>query len=57
MSDRPFLKVYKDLKDLKLSPTELLIYCQIAEFINNTGTCYMTDAQFAEEFNIGTTTV
>lgn len=55
--DGPFLKVYKSLKELKLSPTELLIYCQIIEFINNTGTCYMTDAQFAGEYNIGTTTV
>lgn len=56
-SDRPFLKLYKDLKDLKLSPVELIIYCQITEFINNTGTCYMTDAQFADEYNISSKTV
>lgn len=56
-SDRPFLKLYKDLKNLKLSLTELVIYCQIIEFINNTGTCYMTDAQFADEYNISSKTV
>lgn len=25
--DGPFLKVYKSLKEFKLTPTELLIYC------------------------------
>lgn len=55
--DGPFLKVYKSLKEFKLTPTELLIYCQIVEYIKNTGTCYMTDAQFAEEYNISAKTV
>lgn len=52
-----FLKVDKELFNKGLNPTEILIMAQITEFINNTGECYMTDAQFAESFGVSVNTI
>ena len=52
-----FLKVNKDLFNLELNPTEILILAQVIEFNTNTGECFMTDAQFAKNYNVSVSTV
>lgn len=52
-----FLKINKDLFKLKLNPTEILILAQIMEFNTNTGDCYVTDKQFADNFSVSESTI
>ncbi len=53
-----FLKVDKDLLfNSGLNPTEILIYAQVAEFIRNTGDCFMKDETFAEYFGVSPKTI
>lgn len=52
-----FLKVDKDLFNSGLSPIEILVYSQIAEFNTNTGDCFVSDKQFAEWFGVSESTV
>lgn len=51
-----FLKIDKDLFKLKLNPTEILVLAQVMEFDRN-AVCYMTDAQFAENFGVSAKTI
>lgn len=52
-----FLKVDKDLFNSGLSPIEILVLSQVTEFHNNKVQCYMTDAQFAENFGVSAKTI
>ena len=52
-----FLKVDKDLFNLGLNPTEILIYAQVAEFNRTTGDCFMSDKAFAEMLGVSDKTV
>ena len=52
-----FLKINKDLFKLKLNPTEILILAQIMEFNTNTGDCYVTDKQFADNYSVSESTI
>ena len=52
-----FLKVNKDLFGSGLNPVEILIYSQIAEFEQNTGICFITDEQLAEQFGVSVSTI
>ena len=55
--DFDFLAVNKDFFKLGLNPTEILILSQIAEFIRNTGDCFMSDKAFAEAFGVSESTI
>lgn len=52
-----FLKVNKDLFKLGLNPTEILILAQVIEFNTNTGNCFITDKQLAEQFGVSESTI
>lgn len=52
-----FLKVEKSLFGKGLSPIELLVYSQIAEFVRNTGDCFMSDAAMAQNFGVSDKTI
>lgn len=52
-----FLKVNKDLFKLGLNPTEILILAQIMEFNTNTGDCFISDKQLAENFGVSDKTI
>ena len=52
-----FLKVNKDLFQLGLNPTELLVLAQIMEFQTNTKNCFISDKALAEQFNVSEKTV
>lgn len=52
-----FMKVNKDLFKLGLNPAEILILAQVIEFDTNTGNCFITDKQLAEQFGISESTV
>ena len=52
-----FLKVDKDLFSKGLNPTEILILAQIIEFDTNTGDCFISDKQLAEQFGVSIKTV
>lgn len=52
-----FLRVDKDLFNKGLSPIEILIIAQIAEFEKNSGDCYMSDKVFSEQFGVSEKTV
>lgn len=52
-----FLKVSKDLFKKGLNPTEILILAQIIEFETNTGDCFISDKQLAEQFGVSESTI
>ena len=52
-----FLKINKDLFKLELNPTEILVLAQIMEFNTNTGDCFITDKQLAQQFNVSEKTI
>ena len=52
-----FLKVNKDLFKLGLNPTEILILAQVMEFNNNTGDCFISDKQLAENYGVSEKTI
>jgi DNA-binding MarR family transcriptional regulator len=52
-----FLKVDKDLFNSGLNPIEILVLSQVIEFENNKAQCFMTDAQFAENFGVSAKTI
>lgn len=52
-----FLKVNKGLFKMGLNPTEILVLAQITEYQTNNKICYMTDAQFAEDFGVSAKTI
>lgn len=52
-----FLKINKDLFKLELNPTEILVLAQIMEFNTNTGDCFITDKQLAEQFGVSESTI
>ena len=52
-----FLKVDKDLFNSGLNPIEILVLSQIIEFESNKVQCFMTDAQFAENFGVSAKTI
>lgn len=52
-----FLKINKDLFKLGLNPTEILILAQVMEFQTNTGICFITDKQLAEQFGVSESTI
>ena len=52
-----FLKVNKGLFSMGLNPTEILILAQIIEFETNTGICFISDKQLAEQFGVSESTI
>ncbi len=52
-----FMKVNKDFFKLGLNPTEILILAQVMEFNTNTGNCFITDKQLAEQFGVSDKTI
>lgn len=52
-----FMKVSKDLFNLGLNPNQILILAQVMEFNTNTGDCFISDKQLAEQFGISESTV
>ncbi len=52
-----FLKVNKDLFSYGLNPTEILILAQIIEFETNTGDCFISDRQLADNFGVSESTI
>lgn len=52
-----FLKVNKGLFSMGLNPTEILILSQIIEFQTNTGICFISDKQLAEQFGVSESTI
>ena len=52
-----FLKVDKDLFGKGLSPIEILVLSQITEFNTNTGDCFISDKQLAEQFGVSESTI
>ena len=52
-----FLKVNKDLFNLGLNPTEILLISQIMEFNTNTGDFFMSDKVLAEQFGVSDKTI
>ena len=56
MSDK-FLRIFKDWFLLGLSPIEVMVMAQIAEYNINNRECYETDAQFAKDFNVSESTI
>ena len=52
-----FMKVNKDFFKLGLNPTEILILAQVMEFNTNTGICFITDKQLAEQFGVSDKTI
>lgn len=54
---KTFLKIDKALFGKGLSPIELLIFSQVFEFNTNTGDCFISDKQLAEQFGVSESTV
>lgn len=52
-----FLKVDKTLFKQGLSPLEILLIAQIAEFNNNTGDCFISDKTLADNFGVSESTI
>lgn len=52
-----FLKVDKDLFGVGLNPIEILIVSQVIEFNTNTGDCFISDKQLADQFGVSDKTV
>ncbi len=52
-----FLKVSKDLFSKGLNPTEILILAQVMEFQTNTGDCFISDQQLAQQFGVSESTI
>lgn len=52
-----FLAVSKDLFNLKLNPTEILVLAQIMEFQRNTNDCFISNKKLAEQFGVSESTV
>jgi DNA-binding MarR family transcriptional regulator len=52
-----FLQINKDLFELGMNPTEIIILAQVMEFNRNTGDCFMSDKQFAAMLNVSDKTV
>lgn len=52
-----FLKVNKDLFNLGLNPTEILVLAQIIEFNTNTGDCFISDKALAQSFGVSEKTI
>lgn len=52
-----FLKVNKDLFNLGLNPTEILILAQVMEFNTNTGSCFISDKVLADNFGVSEKTI
>lgn len=52
-----FLKVNKDLFNVGLNPTEILILSQVMEFQTNTGDCFISDKVLADNFGVSESTV
>ena len=52
-----FLKVNKDLFNIGLSPIEILLVSQVAEFQTNTGICFISDKTLAENFGVSESTI
>ena len=50
-----YTPIYEPMLKLKLSPAELLVYALIYDCQDKT--CYMNNAQIAEEYNISAKTV
>lgn len=52
-----FLKVDKDLFNKGLNPVEILVLSQVIEFNTNTGDCFISDKQLAEQFGVSDKTI
>lgn len=52
-----FLQVNKGLFKKGLTPIEILVYAQVAEFIRTTGECFISDAVMAENFGVSAKTI
>lgn len=52
-----FMKVNKDLFNLGLNPTEILILAQVIEFNTNTGDCFISDKVLADNFGVSESTI
>ena len=52
-----FLRVNKDLFTMGLNPVEILILAQVMEFQTNTGDCFISDKQLAEQFGVSESTI
>lgn len=52
-----FLAVSKELFNLKLNPTEILVLAQIMEFQRNTNDCFISNKKLAEQFGVSESTV
>lgn len=52
-----FLKVDKGLFSMGLNPVEILILAQVTEFLTNTGDCFISDKQLAEQFGVSESTI
>ena len=52
-----FLKVDKDLLGKGLTPIEILIVAQIAEFQTNTGDCFISDKALADNYGVSESTI
>lgn len=52
-----FLQVNKDLFNLGLNPTELIILAQVLEYNRTTGVCYMSNEQFAAMLNVSESSI
>lgn len=52
-----FLAVNKDLFNLKLNPTEILVLAQIMEFQRNTNDCFISNKKLAEQFGVSESTI
>ena len=56
MSDK-FLRVGKDLFELGLNPTEILLLAQVMEYHRTTGDFFMSDKALAEQFGVSDKTI
>lgn len=54
---KTYLRLYKDWLKLGLSPIELLVLGQVAEFNLGNNECFESDAKFAEDFNVSESTI
>ena len=52
-----FLKINKDLFNLGLNPTEILVLAQVMEFNVNTNDCFISDKQLASMFGVSEKTI
>lgn len=52
-----YLQVDKNLFNMGLTPVEILLIAQIAEFQRNTGDCFMSDKALADNFGVSESTI